>query len=284
MSNSVNLPLVLIRGAGDLATGVIQALCRSGFPLIVCETEKPSSIRRTVSLSEAVYDGVAAVEDCRARLCRQQAEIEEARAGGWIPLIIDPELSRITELRPTAVIDATLAKRNLGMSPALAPVTIALGPGFSAGEDCDLVIESMRGHNLGRILFRGSALPNTGVPGLIGGHDRNRVIHAPCSGRIRHLHAIGDRVLKGEEIALILTPEGKESDAAPVRSALNGILRGLIREGYDVHKGLKIADVDPRIEEISSCHTISDKARCLGGSVLEALLLLLRQKNLPPFC
>ena len=191
-------------------------------------------------------------------------------------MLVDPSGEAITKLEPLAVVDAILAKRNLGTSKDMAPITVALGPGFTAGEDTDAVIETKRGHNLGRVIWKGSAAPNTGVPGLIGGYGKERVMHSPAKGVLRNVKKITDTVTKGDVIALIETEEGN----VPVEATLDGILRGLIRDGYPVTKGFKVADIDPRVKEYNNCFTISDKARCIAGGVLEAILQLKRERNL----
>mgnify|MGYP005864828823 CR=1 FL=1 len=267
--------LVIIRGAGDLATGVAQSLYEAGFRLLLLEVEKPSAIRRQVALCEAVYDGTAAVENLTCCRCRSLAEVRKAWEGEAIPLLVDPEGASIAALKPWAVVDAILAKKNLGTNRRMARHTVALGPGFTAGVDVDLVIESMRGHNLARILEEGSALPNTGIPGNIGGFTKERVIHAPTEGFIKNIHQIGDVVEAGTEIARIyenMDESGNFSGASvAVPATITGIIRGLIREGYHFPKGFKIADIDPREGELKNCFTISDKARSIGGSVLEAV-------------
>ena len=186
-------------------------------------------------------------------------------------LMIDPNGEMIKQLHPIAVVDAILAKKNLGTTRDMAPITIALGPGFTAGEDVDVVIETMRGHRLGRIIKEGSAIPNTGIPGVIKGFGKERVIHSPAKGILRNICHITDMVSKGQLLAKIETPEGTIVD---VPASMDGLLRGLIRDGYPVTKGFKIADIDPRAEEYDNCFTISDKARCIAGGVLEALLYL----------
>lgn len=326
-------PIVLVRGAGDLATGVIQALHRAGFSLVATEVPEPSAIRRSVALCEAVYDGRTEVEDCEAQLCSSVGEAlelldgnaqmqsqtapaindmngdrhvdesehkakpkepapavtsgtiltsvaankqeQETKAPGSkspIPLLIDPNLSCLPELKPFAIVDAIIAKKNTGLLRRMAPITIALGPGFSAGEDCDIVVETMRGHNLGRLIFSGTARPNSGIPGLIAGHDADRVIHSPATGSIHNLAQIGDLVEAGQILADI--------EGVPVKATIHGVLRGLIRDGFAVSEGLKIADIDPRYTEQMNCFTISDKARALGNATLQALLILMH-KNRP---
>ena len=171
-------------------------------------------------------------------------------------------------MQPMAVVDGILAKKNMGTNRNMAPITVALGPGFTAGVDVDAVIETKRGHNLGRVLLDGAAAPNTGIPGIIGGYGKERVIHCPAKGILRNVKSITDTVQKGEVIAVVETEEG----IVPVEATLDGILRGLIRDGYPVKQGFKMADIDPRIDEYNNCFTISDKARCIAGGVLEAIL------------
>lgn len=258
--------VILVRGAGDIATGTIQKLVRAGFMVLATETERPSAIRRQVALSEAVYDGSFTVEDITAIRAESVAEAEQIMNSGQVAVMVDPLCKHRSEFQPLAVVDAILAKKNLGTTRGMAPITIALGPGFIAGEDVDVVIETMRGHNLGRLIFQGSAYPNTGVPGIIEGMGKERVIHAPVAGRIMNKAAISDTIEKGQIIA--------EINGQPVKASMDGILRGLIRDGFQVSQGFKIADIDPRDSEKENCFTISDKARCIGGAVLEAVLLL----------
>lgn len=263
--------VVLVRGAGDLATGVILRLHRCGFRVLAAECAQPSAIRRKAAFCEAVYDDAAEVEGVICRRTANLDKIAQCWTRGEIPLIVDESLACLDAVRPAAVVDAILAKRNLGTHRAMAPITIGLGPGFVAGADVDAVIETMRGHDLGRVLYTGAALPNTGVPGLVGGESRLRVIHAPASGVIVHRAAIGDLVTAGQTLALL--------GDTPVVTSITGVLRGLIRAGYPVHKGLKIADIDPRTEERKNCFTVSDKARCIAGGVVEALLQLGRERG-----
>ena len=285
--------LVIVRGGGDLATGVIWALRRAGFPVLILESEHPSAIRRTVALSEAVYEGTATVEDITVRLARNLDQAEYFLFEDGIAMLADPRGDAIraiidTEekysewdtglttlegggrhLFLTAVVDAVLAKRNLGTTKDMAPFVIALGPGFTAGVDCDVVIETMRGHTLARPIREGSALPNTGTPGLIAGHSADRVIHSPAAGVLRAVSRIGDEVEKDQVIARI---ETDSQGSVPVKATFTGLLRGLIRDGYPVSEGFKIADIDPRREQYENCFTISDKARALGGAVVMELV------------
>lgn len=295
--------LIICRGAGDLATGIIHRLHRAGHRGIALETDYPAAIRRQVSFCEAVYDGSAAVEGVTARLVPALADaesdtetysgindtpaahivsekwdssaIEAVLEAGEVPLLIDQKGESIALLKPDVVVDAIIAKKNLGTTIDMAPLVIGVGPGFTAGQDVHLVIESMRGHNLARIITDGMAQPNTGVPGNIAGFTSERVIHAPAAGYIHDVRKIGDIVQKGDEIARIY-PDKESYDNAlseyvPVNATITGIIRGLIREGYYFRKGFKIADIDPRESEITNCFTISDKARSIAGSVLEAV-------------
>lgn len=271
--------LIVVRGAGDLATGTIHRLKKAGFRLLVLEAEHPAAIRRQVALSEAVYAGSARVEDVEAvRMDVDLAEkknrkelLEQEMERIWkkdgVPVLVDPAGLSIAALRPAVVVDAILAKKNLGTTKEMAPLVIALGPGFTAGEDVDVVIETKRGHNLGRVIRSGSAVPNTGIPGIIDGYGKERVMHAQAEGILRNVASIGDIVEARAVIAEIETENG----TVPVEASLSGLLRGLIRDGYPVTKGFKIADIDPRQEELQNCFTISDKARCIAGSVLEVI-------------
>lgn len=269
--------LIICRGGGDLATGIVHRLFRAGFPVLVLETDSPAAIRRQVSFSEAVYDGTATVEGVTAEriASADRASVNHVLEEGRVPLLVDPEGSSIPLLKPDIVVDAIIAKKNLGTAKEMAPLVIGVGPGFTAGEDVDLVVESMRGHNLARIFTTGSALPNTGIPGNIGGFTKERVLHAEADGYMKNIRKIGDIVEKGEEIARIyekMTEEGIFSGSyVSVEASISGIIRGLIREGYHFQKGFKIADIDPRESELANCFTISDKARSIGGSVLEAV-------------
>lgn len=269
--------LIICRGGGDLATGIVHRLFRAGFPVLVLETDSPAAIRRQVSFSEAVYDGTATVEGVTAEriASANRASVNHVLEEGRVPILVDPEGSSIPLLKPDIVVDAIIAKKNLGTAKEMAPLVIGVGPGFTAGEDVDLVVESMRGHNLARIFTTGSALPNTGIPGNIGGFTKERVLHAEAAGYMKNIRKIGDIVEKGEEIARIyekMTEEGIFSGSyVSVEASISGIIRGLIREGYHFQKGFKIADIDPRESELANCFTISDKARSIGGSVLEAV-------------
>ena len=218
-------------------------------------------------MSEAVYSGSACVENVEAVRIENTGQLHQAWDEEKVPVLVDPEGESIRLLKPKVVVDAILAKKNLGTKKDMAPLTIGLGPGFTAGEDVDVVIETKRGHNLGRIIRQGSAYPNTGIPGIIGGYGAERVIHAPAAGILKNRSKIGDIVEAGQVLAVI---EG-EAGTTEVPATINGLLRGLIRDNYPVTKGFKIADIDPRKEELANCFTISDKARCIAGSVLEVI-------------
>lgn len=267
--------LIIVRGGGDLATGTIHKLYKCGFSVLILETEKPSAIRRNVAFSEAVYEGQHTVEGVT---CFRADSLEEANyllAEGKLTLLVDPKGEAVSALRPMALVDGILAKKNLGTRREMAPITVALGPGFEAGNDVDAVIETKRGHNLGRVIRSGYAAPNTGIPGIIGGFGKERVIYSPAAGTLRNVRSITDTVRKGELIAEVETEQGK----VPVFATIDGLLRGLIRDGYPVTKGFKMADIDPRAEEYQNCFTISDKARCIAGGVLEAILQLREERK-----
>ena len=254
--------LIVIRGGGDLATGVALRLYRSGMDVVICETAVPTSIRRTVCFSEAVRLGEMMVEGVTARRAVPE-EVPALLAAGIIPVLVDPEGDCIPGLRPDAVVDAILAKRNLGTSMDMAPIVVAAGPGFTAGVDCHAAVETMRGHYLGRVIYEGSPLPNTNIPGLIGGYAGERVLRAPADGVFAGAKKIGDRVEAGDVAGYVA---GK-----PMVCTIGGTLRGLLADGVPVTKGMKSGDVDPRCEE-AHCRCASDKALAVGGGVLEAIL------------
>ena len=260
--------LIIVRGGGDLATGTVYKLKKSGFPVLILETANPSAIRRNVAFCEAVYQGTQTVEDMCCYLAESLEQAARFLREGKLTMLVDPTGESIPRFQPLAVVDGILAKKNLGTNRNMAPITVGLGPGFTAGSDVDAVVETKRGHNLGKVIWAGSAAPNTGIPGIIGGYGKERVIHSPAKGILRNIKNITDTVTKGETIAVVETETGK----IPVEATLDGILRGLIREGYPVGVGFKIADIDPRADELDNCSTISDKARCIAGGVLEAIL------------
>ena len=256
--------LVVIRGGGDLATGVALRLYRARMQIVICEVAAPTSIRRTVCFSEAVRLGETAVEGVIARRA-ETAEVSALLEDGVIPVLVDPEARCIQALKPDAVVDAILAKRNLGTTMDMAPVVVAAGPGFTAGVDCHAVVETMRGHYLGRVIYSGSALPNTNIPGLIGGYAGERVLRAPADGIFQGARQIGDHVQAGDIAGYVA--------GVPMVCTITGTLRGLLADGVPVTKGMKSGDVDPRCEP-DYCVCASDKALAVGGGVLEALLHL----------
>lgn len=260
---------VLIKGAGDIASGIACRLFECGFQIIMTEIPEPTAIRRTVSFCEAVYDKSVMLEGICAVLCNDSDECLTALKNGNICVIIDEHASIISDWKPDIIIDSILAKRNLGLKIDDAPVTIGVGPGFCAKADCDCVIESQRGHELGRCIYSGSAAPNTGIPGEVGGYSSERVIKSPSDGIYREICHIGDYVNKDNIIAY--------ADDVPVRATIDGILRGQLRGGLRVHAGMKVADIDPRAER-SHCFSVSDKARSIAGAALEAILKLGRER------
>jgi xanthine dehydrogenase accessory factor len=257
--------LVVLRGGGDLATGVVARLRRAGFPVVVCELAEPMAVRRTVALSSAVDLGAMRVEDLRARLVTI-ADAELVARGGEIAVVVSPTLP---SLGASVVVDARLAKRNIDTTIVDAPVVIALGPGFVAGVDCHAVVETNRGHRLGRVLWSGAAEPDTGTPGLVAGRAAERVVRAGRNGTVEWHVEIGSTVAAGQTMGQI--------DSVPIVAPFEGMIRGLIRPGR-VREGLKIADIDARID-LTMCHEISDKALAVGGGVLEATVMALARQR-----
>jgi xanthine dehydrogenase accessory factor len=255
---------VLVRGGGEMATGVVHRLARSGFRVCITEILAPLAVRREVAFCEAVFDGQKEVEGIITRRVADEKEARWAWDKGMIPLLVDPECKIREAVKPQVLVDAIMAKKNLGTCRGDAPLVIGLGPGFHAGKDVHLVVETNRGHNLGRVIEEGEAEPDTGVPGEIGGYSRERVLRAPGSGRFFGNKKIGDPVRKGEVIARV--------EGALVEAGIDGVLRGILRDGHSVHQGMKVGDIDPR-EIRAHCFTISDKARAIGGGVLEAVLM-----------
>ena len=257
--------MILIKGAGDLATGIAYRLKKSGFDIVMTEIHKPTTVRRTVAFSQAVFDNEIVIEGIKGVKVNNINEIYEEIREGNIPIIIDENAEIIKELSPDVVVDAIIAKQNLGTSIEDAPIVIGVGPGFEAKVDCHLVVETKRGHYLGKVIEEGSAIPNTGVPGNIGGYTKERIIRASSNGKIKPVVAIGDFVKKGDIVAYI--------DGVEVLSEIDGIVRGMLQEGIEVFKGMKSGDIDPRCEK-DHCFTISDKARSIGGGVLEAIMYM----------
>lgn len=257
--------LVIVRGGGDIATASIYKLHQAGFPVLVLETDRPTAIRWQVAFSQAIYDGETCVEGVICEKINTVKERYQVWEKGHVPILTDPAGCAIESLHPMAVIDGILAKKNLGTGMDMAPLTVALGPGFCAGEDVHAVIETKRGHRLGRIITEGCAAPNTGIPGNIGGYDKERVIHTPCAGILHVKKTIADGVKKGDLIAQIENKDGMQN----VYATIDGFIRGMLPDGFEVSEHFKMADIDPRIGERENCFLISDKARCIAGSVLE---------------
>lgn len=255
--------LVLIKGAGDLATGTAVRLLSSHIQVVMTDLPQPTAVRRTVAFSQAIYDGQATVEGFTAQRCAGAEEARAVLAAGRVPVLADPEANILHELPFDALVDAILAKKNTGTALTDAPIVLALGPGFTAGTDCHAVIETMRGHDLGRLILEGSAQPNTGVPGNIGGYTKERIIRTGAAGTFHPLAAIGDRVEEGQPVARV-------GDAITL-AQLTGVVRGMLPAGISVTAGMKAGDIDPRCE-IRHCFTVSDKSRAIGGGVLEGLL------------
>ncbi len=257
--------MILIKGAGDLATGIAYRLKKSGFDIVMTEIDKPTTVRRTVAFSQAVFDNEIVIEGIKGVKVNNINEIYKEINQGNIPIIIDEKAEIIKELRPDVVVDAIIAKKNLGTNIKDAPIVIGVGPGFEAKVDCHLVVETKRGHYLGKVIEEGSAIPNTGVPGNIGGYTKERIIRASSNGKIKPVVSIGDFVKKGDVVAYV--------DGVEVLAQIDGIVRGMLQEGIEVFKGMKSGDIDPRCEK-DHCFTISDKGRSIGGGVLEAIMYM----------
>ena len=253
---------ILIKGAGDLATGIASRLYGAGHQIMMTDIAVPLTVRRLVAFSRAVYEGEAVVEDMTARLAKNQEEAEEIMEQGDIPVIVDPLAECIQWFQPDVIVDAILAKRNLGTKITDAPFVIGVGPGFTAGEDCNCVVETKRGHTLGNVIWDGSAIPNTGVPGNVGGYSIERLIKASADGVIEPKAVIGDLVRKGQIVAI--------TGGEPVYALMDGIVRGMLQPGVQVTKGLKIGDIVARAKQ-EHCRTISDIARAICGCVLYAV-------------
>jgi len=254
---------IVVRGGGDLASGVIFRLYHAGFPVIILELPAPLLVRRTVCFGDAVYEGVRTVEGVTARHCGDLDGVKNALAAGEIPVLIDPDGAYLFDLQPVVLIDARMEKRNPGTRIDDAPCVIALGPGFMAGVDCHAVIETNRWHSLGRALYTGGAEPDTGEPGAVGGKTHSRVLRAPTDGNVTPHAAIGDHIHEGATIA--------EVDGQPIIAQFDGMLRGLIHPSVMVKQGMKIGDLDPR-GTLEHCFTLSDKSLSVGGGALEAVL------------
>lgn len=254
--------VAIVRGGGDLATGVIYRLWRAGFSVLCLETGVPLVVRRTVAVAQAVFDGAFAIDGMHAVRISTLAGFAP---GDRISVLVDPEGESIGALKPDLVVDAIMAKRNLGTHRGMAKLVLAIGPGFRAPEEVHGVVETKRGHDLGRLITVGEAIPNTGIPGMEMGFTVERLLRAPCDGRMRHVLSIGTHVERGDLVAT--------ADGLPVQAPISGVLRGLIHESVVVTEGLKIGDIDPR-DEPAHCLSITDKALAVGGGILEGVLAL----------
>lgn len=254
---------IVVRGGGDIATGVAWRLHKARFPVVVTEVSRPLAVRRKVSFCEAVWEGTAEVEGVRARFTQNPEEARTVQSRGEIPVLVDPELEWLPEIEADVLVDATLAKKNLGVTLDMAPLVIGLGPGFTVGLDVHMIVETKRGHSLGRIITEGSAAPDTGAPGNIGGYTTERVLRAPADGVFKASVALGMLVSAGQVVA--------EVAGEPIRAEIEGMVRGLIRPEIEVSKGLKVGDIDPRGKD-AFVDTISDKGLAVAGGILEAVL------------
>lgn len=263
--------LILVKGAGDLATGTAVRLYRAGFQVVMTDVAQPTAVRRTVAFSQCMYDGQTTVEGITARKVENRDQARDILAAGEIPVLDDPKAAILAQLPFMAVVDAILAKKNLGTTISDAPIVLALGPGFTAGADCHGVIETKRGHDLGRLILEGTAIPNTGVPGDVGGYTTQRIIRAPADGPFEPVAQIGQQVGLGDVVAKV--------NGVPVTAQLTGIVRGMLPAGILVTAGMKSGDIDPRCEA-RHCFTVSDKARAIGGGVLEGILYFGRRLRL----
>ena len=252
-----------MRGGGEIASGVVHRLALSHFKICITEVSAPQAIRREIAFSEAVYEGEKTVEGVTAKLISSPSDIDFAWNEGKIPVVIDPTTTIKESLKPDILIDAIMAKKNVGTKISDASLVIGLGPGFHAGNDVHRVIETNRGHNLGKVIYQGQAEPNTGIPGEIAGISSERVVRAPRAGCLLTNKQIGDFAQSGEVIAFV--------DGSPIKATISGVIRGLLRNGVDVFEGMKVGDIDPRgIKEY--CYLISDKSRAIAGGVLQAIL------------
>ncbi len=246
-----------------MASGIVQRLARSGFRVCVTELPEPLAVRRGVSFCEAVFAGRSEVEGLVGRRVSGIEEVRRCWENGEVPVVIDPQCAIRKILSPDVLVDAILAKRNTGTTLTDAPLVIGLGPGFRAGRDVHFVIETNRGHHLGRVIEEGEAEPDTGIPGDVGGYTWERVLRAPAGGRFRGKKQIGDRIEKGEVVA--------EVDGVPLEAMISGFLRGILHDGLTAEPNMKVGDVDPRASR-KHCLTVSEKARAIGGAVLEAVM------------
>ena len=259
------LPIVLLRGGGDLASGVALRLHRSGIKIIITELAQPLALRRSVAFSEAIYQDEITIEGLTARRAANVGDALNLITSGYIPVMVDPgsDIRYDPRFRLIAMIDARMTKRPPDLGTNAAPFVIGLGPGFIAGENCHAVIETKRGHFLGRVIWHGNPIPNTGIPGVVGDQQHDRVLRAPADGELRTAYLIGSQLESGSSIA--------EVAGIPIMAPFDGVLRGLLPDGISVRRGMKVGDLDPR-NDPSYTYTVSDKSLAIGGGVLEALL------------
>ncbi|HKM22715.1 MAG TPA: selenium-dependent molybdenum cofactor biosynthesis protein YqeB [Lachnospiraceae bacterium] len=276
---------ILIKGAGDLATGIAVRLFRCGYNILMTDIAVPTTVRRTVAFSRAVYDGHCEVEGIEGVLANEQQEaerqlqqIEQLQADRKISVIVDEKTDILKDYQPDVLVDAILAKKNRGTLITDAPLVIGVGPGFTAGVDVHAVIETKRGHDLGRVIYEGSAIPNTGIPGNVGGYTIERLIKAGVDGIFHPLTSIGEYVEQGQAVAEVIVGQAdKEVVGQPIYAQMSGIVRGMLQEGVYVTTGMKVGDIDARCE-IAHCYTVSDKARSIGGGVLEAIITYIQER------
>ncbi|HEY7162937.1 MAG TPA: selenium-dependent molybdenum cofactor biosynthesis protein YqeB [Candidatus Binatia bacterium] len=263
MARSVEDLRVLIRGAGEMASGIALRLRQCHMLVVMTEVAMPTAVRRTVAFAEAIYEGVQDLEGVRAFKVCTSSDVEDAWSNGVIPLLVDPGAEIKDAIRPDVVVDAIMAKKATDTCIADAPLVVGVGPGFTAGENVHAVVESNRGYDLGKVIWQGSAEPYTGVPATVAGHAQARVFRTPAAGRFKALRQIGDVVEKGETVAHV--------NGVSIDAQIDGLIRGMLRDGIDVSAGVKAGDIDPRRER-GYCYSVSDKARAIGGGVLEAIL------------
>lgn len=265
---------VLVRGAGDIATGIIWSLCYCGMKVVCVDIEKPSCIRTEVSFSTAIYEGEKEINGIICKYVKNTNEIEHTLNEGKVPLLIDPTCEILKTYKFDVLVDAILAKKNLGTKIDMANLVIGVGPGFTTSIDCHYAIETMRGHDLATIISNGSPIPNTGVPGLIASHGEDRVMHSPSEGIFNNIHKIGDVVKRGDILSKIrvFVDNKPTGESVNLIASIDGVLRGILKNGFYASKGLKCADIDPRMSEAKNCFTISDKARSIGNSVVVAIM------------
>lgn len=249
---------VIVRGGGDLASGIVYRLRKARFPVLILETSRPLVVRRTVSFAQAVFDGEYSIEGEKCVLIDNLNSFNP----DVVNIMVDPGGKSISEVCPEILVDAIMAKRKTGTDRDMARFVVAIGPGFSAPRDVHAVIETKRGHFLGRVITNGSAIPDTGIPGIVMGVGADRLLRAPADGMLKTKYDIGDMVNKGDIIGTV--------GDIPVAAKISGVIRGLIHPSVYMNKGVKMGDIDPRCDK-SYCYTISDKSFSVAGGVMEAI-------------